>query len=351
MASETYDFLKKIYSGEEVSRWEYPDKLIYDVRPGKYPHSTQITIAFDDDDDFLDVLGIDMSGDDKYIWAKFMSRGYYDYDYDRDRYENEWEEGYVVDSFNEEQKNKIREILKLTNPKLQLNDDNNVAVSKFLESVFPNQVDNIKYDYSYEHTECVRRAVVKNLESETKNPFMRFGIIEVEHAYKFRTTVGILLKWYNELNVQDEDLKGLLKAIIEKYDRTGRGEWYELEYNVWCNDLDRDSLDRSYNSNLDSILEEAEEGLENNPDFKEYSNMLAVVNNLGGFDTDIRLSIGGQVKFLDIDIDTNKLKFIYTKPNEYRGEVRSVDNVEDLNLELYHPKLFESIRKIIKKLL
>jgi hypothetical protein len=38
----------------------------------------------------------------------------------------------------------------------------------------------------------------------------------------------------------------------------------------------------------------------------------------------------------------------------YKGnkkEERSVDNLEDLNLELYHPELFESIRKILKKLL
>ncbi len=110
MASETYEFLKNIYNGEEVSRWNYPDKLIYEVRPGKYPHSTQIIITFDNDEDFLDVLGIDMNSDDKYIWAKFMSRGYYDYDYDRDRWKYDWEDGYVVDSFNNEQKNKVREI-------------------------------------------------------------------------------------------------------------------------------------------------------------------------------------------------------------------------------------------------
>ena len=74
------------------------------------------------------------------------------------------------------------------------------------------------------------------------------------------------------------------------------------------------------------------------------------------------MSLGGFNKFIDmkekkiqlvfekLDPETNTLIFkIYKGNNKF--ERRSVDNLEDLNLQLYHLELFESIRKILKKLL
>jgi len=352
MASETYEFLKKIYDGEEVgNRWNYPDKLIYDVRPAKYPSSTQVIITFDSDDDFLDILGID-NDDDKWAWGRFMGRGYYGDDVNTDRWEYDWEEGYLIDSFNEEQKEKVRQILKLTNPKLILTDENTNIVAKFLDTTFNNEVEDIIYDYSYESEQCIRREVVNILENETKNPFLRFGIVEEQHAYKFRTTVSILLNWYKRLNAEDKDLKGLLTSLIEKYDsKANRGDWYELEYNAWCNDLDREAIDRSYDNNLDKMLEAAEETLENNPDYEEYIALMDRVTKLGGFDKWINIQDGNRIRFHEIDRDTNTLRMIYAKKGEWNGHMRSVDNVEDLNTMMYNLELFEHLRKTIKNIL
>ena len=352
MASETYKFLKKIYVGEEVAnRWTYPDKLIYDVRPGKYPHSTQVVITFDNDDDFLDVLGID-NDDDKWVWGRFMGRGYYGDDVNTDRWEYDWEEGYLIDSFNEEQKEKVRQILKLTNPKLTLTDENSHIVAKFLDTTFNNEVEDIIYDYSYESEQCIRREVNNILEKETKNPFLRFGIVEEQHAYKFRTTVSILLNWYKQLKVEDKDLKGLLTSLIEKYDsKANRGDWYEIEYSAWCNDFDREAIDKSYDNNLDKMLEAAEETLENNPDYEEYIALMDRVTKLGGFDKWINIQDGNRIRFHDIDRDTNTLRIVYSKKGEWKGEMRSVDNVEDLNTMMYNLELFEHLRKTIKNIL
>lgn len=352
MASETYEFLKKIYNGEEVAyRWNYPDDLIYDVRSGKFPSSTQIIINFDSDENFLDVLGVE-DEDDKWVWSKFMGRGYYGNEVDTERWKYDWEEGYLIQNFNEEQKEKLRQILKLTNPKLILTDENSSNVAKFLETTFKNEVDDIIYDYSYESDECVKRAVVSVLENETNNPFRNFGIIEEQHAYKFKTTVGVLLNWYKRLKVEDEDLKGLLKTLITKYQpNVDRGGWYELEYNSWCNDIDKEAVSRSYDNNLDKMLEAAEETLENNPDYEEYVNLVSTVNKLGGFDKWINIQGGNRINFYDIDRDTNKLRLIYAKKGEWNGQMRSVNNVEDLNTMMFNLELFESIRKHLKRFL
>jgi len=351
MASETYEFLKNIYDGEEVSRWNYPDKLIYDIRPARYPQSTQVIIAFDSDDDFLDVLGIENS-DDKWTWGRFMGRGYYGDEVDTERWRYDWEEGYIIEGFNEEQKEKVREILKLTNPKLTLTNENTSIVAKFLMNTFENEVDDIIYDYSYESDQCIRREVIEILEKETKNPFLKHGIVEEQHAYKFKTTVGILLNWYKTLKAENEDLKGLLKVLVERYQKNAdRGGWYELEYSSWCNDFDKESLSKSYDNNLDKMLEAAEETLENNPDYEEYIALLGRVTELGGFDKWINVQNGNRIKFHDIDRDTNTLRIIYSKKGEWKGQMRSVKNVEDLNTMIYNLELFESIRKILRKLL
>ena len=351
MASETYEFLKNIYNGEEVNRWNYPDKLIYDIRPSKSPSSTQVIITFDSDDDFLDVLGID-NDDDIWTWRKFIGRGYYGDDVNTDRWESDWEEGYLIDSFNEEQKEKVRQILKLTNPKLTLTDENTHIVANFLDTTFNNEVEDIIYDYAYESEQCISREVMNILEKETKNPFKNFGIIEEQHAYKFKTTVGVLLNWYKRLKAEDEDLKGLLKALVERYQKNvNRGDWYELEYSAWCNDFDREAINRSYDNNLDKMLEAAEETLENNPNYEEYIALMDRVTELGGFDKWINIQNGNRIKFHDIDRDTNTLRIIYSKKGEWKGEMRSVNNVEDLNTMMYNLELFESIRRILKKLL
>jgi hypothetical protein len=351
MTSETYEFLKNIYNGKEANRWEYPDNLIYNVKPSSNPKATQVVITFDNDDDFLNVLGID-NDEDIWTWRKFMGRGYYGDDVDTDRWTSDWEEGYIIDSFNEEQKEKVRQILKLTNPKLILTNENNHIVANFLDTTFNSEVYDIIYDYTYETEQCIKREVINILEKETKNPFLKFGIIEEQHAYKFKTTVGILLKLYETLDAKDEDLKGLLKTLIEKYDKnSNRGDWYELEYNVWCSDFDKETVNRSFDNSLDKMLEAAEETLKNNSDYEEYIALMDRVTKLGGFDKWINIQNGNRIKFHDIDRETNKLRIVYSKKGEWKGEMRSVNNVEDLNTMIYNLELFESIRKILKKLL
>lgn len=348
MASETYEFLKKIAQGEEISRWEYPDKLIsYVDYRSKIP---KITITFDDDDDFLEIFDIDRDSDDRYAWAKFMGNYYYN-DYDSYRYEDDWEEGYIIQDFNQTNIEKVETILRLTNPTLKLGDDNRSEVAKFLDKMFSSQIDELVYDYGSAHNECVTSAVKETILNDVKNPFNKFGIIEITTAYKFQTSVKILLKLYNMLGAEDEDLKGLLKLIYEKYGNKSVGGWNELEYNAWCDDYDKESEQENIGKVLDSIIESIEDDLSDEiVDFDEYNKLYAMVLKLGGFNKLIKIPEKNiEVIFEDININTGKLIFKVWKNDKV--ERRSVDNIDDLNLTLYHPELFESVRRILRKLL
>jgi hypothetical protein len=72
--------------------------------------------------------------------------------------------------------------------------------------------------------------------------------------------------------------------------------------------------------------------------------------SLGGFSNLIDLPEKGiQVLFYKFDTKTNKLFFDLYKGN--KKEIRSVNNLEDLNLALYHPELLERVKKIIRSLI
>ena len=237
--------------------------------------------------------------------------------------------------------------------KLDLDNENSrTKVSQFLQSTFESEVNDIIYEYMVLDTDCKARAIKEMLVKETSNPFSRFGIIEITHAYKYETTVGILLSLYKMMKAEDDDLKELLRKIDEKYNsNVDRGSWDELEYNVYCDDFDNEELQRKIETELESMLEKAQENLNDGGDFEEYNKLYSKVMSLGGFEKFIDLPEKGiQVIFYKIDPGTNKLFFRLHK-SDHSVEKRSVDNLDDLNLELYHPELFESIRNILKKLL
>jgi hypothetical protein len=349
MASETYEFLKKIAKGEEVNRWSYPDELINYISYTK-GKSAKVEIAFDNDDDFLEILGV-TDEDDLYVWRRFMGRYSYGYDFDMWRYEEDWKEGYVVSSFMGENIEITNKILKLIDPNLHLdnNEVDNFKIARVLDIEFSDEVSDITYEYGRYNEECTSRAVQKQLMDETNDPFRNFGIIQKQHAYKFVTSVNILLNLYKMLNAEDEDLKGMLKLLYENYGGITVGGWYDLEYNVYCDDYDTEGFQQEVKRNLNKILEKAEEDFEG-VDQEEYNKMYDKVMSLGGFSNLIDLPEKGiQVLFYKFDTKTNKLFFDLYKGN--KKEIRSVNNLEDLNLALYHPELLERVKKIIRSLI
>jgi hypothetical protein len=355
MASETYEFLQELLKTGEANRWHYP-KYIRNVFDARNNSSIKIIIVFEDDDDFLEALGID-DDNDKYVWRKFAHN--YEYDsYDSDRYTDDWTEGYVLDGLSDENLEKVDHILKIIEPELTVNRDDDGVKSKIarvLVNKFPTEVDEITYEYGYENQHCIARAVRKELLSETKNPFLRFGIVEKDWGWRFETTVSILLNWYKTLKAEDEDIKGLLKKLIERYQpNTNRGDWYELEYNVWCNDYDKDAFNYEAGRTLDKLISDLEETMLENENYGDYLKMLDVVSNLGGFNRWIPIKKENRsIRFLSIDPETNLLTFqINAKGGDYgKTEKRSVKTLEDLNTTLNHPELFEHLKKTIEKIL
>lgn len=357
MPSKTYEFLKNIAQGKVHSRWDldFPDdEIIYSVKLNdKNPSMSTVTLKFESEK-FLEVLGV-TDNEDIWVWNTFMGNYYSGREYDWYRYNEDWNEGYIINDLNDENKELLKEIMSYLTPGVRYNLNENKdrsKVSKYLEKRYERSVEDIIDVYATEQEECKERAVKKELENETKNPFSRFGIVEVYHSFEYKTKVGILISLFHMLKGLELDTEGLLKKLIEKYDKTDRGYWYELEYSVWCDDYNRDYVDNQIKEQLENILEQVKEELEEGGgDIEEFNKLVSKIEELGGFNNFIDiLDKNIRVKFIGIDPETNKVIYKVQKKSNYDWEDRSLSSVDELNTLLYNYELFETIRKILRRI-
>lgn len=351
MASETYEYLKGLLRGEEPG-WRYPDDLIYDVNVSKTsPASTKIVIKFDNDGDFLDIL--DVAEEDRWVWNRIF--GMYDssYDYDTYRYHDDWKEGYIVNRFNDANLEKVREISKYLTPELDLREfteNNRVLISQTISDYFESEVDDIVYLTTELEEECKERALKKTLYNETKDPFRTYGIRELSHAYKYETTLGVLLSLYRMLKTEDEDLKGLLTQLREKYLKIDIYGWHELEYEAWCDDFPEEEYQTKVGEILDNIIEDILEDEDFKESTSEFQKIHSAVHKLGGFNKNIAIPGKGDVIFTGLDRETSTLFYKFYK-NSGEMEKRSLDNIDDFNLLISNYELFEQITRFKKLIL
>jgi hypothetical protein len=344
MASETYEFLKNLSMGKEHDRWNYPDPLIYDVVAKNPGSSSKVVITFDNDEDFLDVLGIDEY--DRHGWYMAFSSNSYRDSWDDD---SEWTEGYILQRFNETNRELVNEIIKLSNPALRYDFNNNEdlqELSKYLKTAFDDEIDWIVEDFGQRDYECRMSAFREMIVGETKNPFKKFGVMEVSHGYKFETTVAILLTLYRMIKTDDVDLKEMLTLFFEQFINTSFSNWSDSQYEYYCSDFDEEGFQKEVEYQLEKILTKINEDSETYADFNEYNELYYAVKKLGGFNKMIDFPDKKiQVIFTSLDPQTNELKFRYYAPSG-SVEIRSVKSIDELNLSLYQPELFESIKRI-----
>jgi hypothetical protein len=279
---------------------------------------------------------------------------YYRYDWDSYRYNDDWSEGYTLQNFNTENKELVNEILKYTNPTLRIIEgdiDNLPKISRFLETRFKDVIDELIYDSAEQREECIYDGTKQVIMKETDNPFKRFGIVQKSHAYRFETTVNVILKLYRLLNAEDEDLKGLLTKLHEKYPQVSYiGDWENLQYEAWCDDFDENLEQENFKKHLEKILDEIRDNSDEY-DIEEFNKLYNKVHELGGFDKWINIPEKKiNIKFISLDEKTNTLHMQIQKLGSPIQQ-RSINNLEDLNLTLYHPELFESVKKTLRKFL
>jgi hypothetical protein len=211
--------------------------------------------------------------------------------------------------------------------------------------------------------DCTTQRVKDIMISECKDPYKKIGIEEEHYGYLYSTTVANLLLWYRMSQKENEDVDQVLTYWVEKLDSDKDiGFWDELKYNVNCQieDLDISSINSTFKWSLEKILEDAESKLDENLDFENYLELYNKVNEMGGFGYWISIPNKKiEVRFKKLNFERPYLVFDVYKPNPQGSdspysqgstEVRSANNIEELNLSLFEPELFERYILIQNKL-
>lgn len=341
MPSSTFEYLKKFYENKGGHYQENDDELIYSIHPRSNILQSVVYIVFNDSRDFLSTLGVE-DDDDVYSYDAFTgSHNYRDFDYYR--FEEDFEQGYLIDSLDDENKNLYDKILKYIPKKTDH--------EEYLSQMYPREIDEIITIYGSEHTDCVSREVQRIITQETKNPYKNFGIIEVVHGYKFKTTLGNLLRLYKVVGNYELTISDLLKTLIKRYrPNYDVGSWYELEYNSWCNDYDTEGVNSSIKKELEKILEDLTENVSD--DYHQLSNKIF---DLGGFGKKIDTKVSDRKVIFD-NIENLESPIVFFRllkqtENGTKVEKRSLKTIEELNMVMHQPELFESFKKILRKLL
>lgn len=291
--------------------------------------------------------------------SEYDVAGYYEMMYEKrsnwysefsDRYDQDWEEGYIVGSFKERHLELLTEITKFTSPNLysklsklksdNLESDMNGLISSFLETI--DLKDDIVESYIYSSIDAVEDSVPKGISDNYCDCLSRLGIERYSEKYcfwKYEMTWGSCLLLFASFGSPDDNLLDLLFNAIEQTRISHLGEYYELQDNFW----DNDKFEESWNTGLTKILEQKLEDIKENPENydKNYFNVVDKVMTLGGTDVFIDTKDGKyQIKIHSIEPDTSLIRYIITRKGEWRAKQGKTD-IDGLMSLFYNEKLFD----------
>jgi hypothetical protein len=179
--------------------------------------------------------------------------------------DSEWNEGYIIQRFNDENKALLREILKYILPKYADADLDSPEtavineITKYLDDMFGSEVSNITSEFQTEMNRAARIGAEYTIEKELCDYFKQYGIEKSSDRcyYLYQTTINNLIKLFEKYQPKNDTIRTLLKTIAED---GSVGGWYENSYEMieW-DAFDEEGFQREVNRNLEKMKEEIEE--------------------------------------------------------------------------------------------
>ena len=341
--TSTYRALKAIAMGIEPKDdyvLGHLDPMIYKLFFDKNkPEKSKITLTFKYDSKYFELFDLGDQGQ-WYVSAIFDAYGNgYDFvDWDDDY---QWNEGYVFYDFDDENKQKVNDILKYIAPHLNLNNNNhsNEAIATALSEFFPSRSQDIYNEYNSETNNSKNAAQREEIKDELCDIFRPYGLMKLSCFYKYITTVRILIKLFEKFgtNMTLEEVLKELGHSIEVQD------FYEYAYEAeGYEHFDKESFNRSVGYSLDKIIDELEDSdnFVNMAEFKEIVNEVTkkyVYNKRYTFPKD-------KTRWFEIVTVDPKTNLLHVKTGCIGGwcDTKYTDKtLEDFYTLIYHPELFK----------
>lgn len=323
-------FKKGIVGKQELMNDEY----IFEVRDNGI-----IVLRFDNNEDYFKLF--DIGEYDINLACSIFSNYYNDWElFDSYTASEDWNEGYILNYFNEENKELLNDILKYISPELDSNNPSDKSeISKKIELMFSKKVDYLVGDYSSNMNSAMLKGVEELIEDDLCEIFQENGLHKLSCFYKYITTVDNLIKLYDELNCKSDSLYEMLQKLGRTKDVSGdySGSIYEVNYHDYFDD-------ESFNRDIKRFLEDIFENIQDSDEFVDIIAYRDVLEKLKKFRFGQWFSLPKSknrypmIKITGIDPKTNLINIIYKK-SEY-GETKGSLSLEQFNNLLYHPELF-----------
>ena len=183
--------------------------------------------------------------------------------------EEDFKEGYIFDSFDNENINKVKEIVRLTNIKLfseiQNEDFWNIKsdIASFLYDKFEKEVDYIISDHADEYDITLVAGLKDYLSQKFCGELTKFKFVEVKCQLKYVTNVKNILKLYEKYERFDDDFLEMMNNIMKMEDLVLDEDLYDdyFDYFSWEN-FDKEGFNRSVENQLDKIIDAIEEDMD-----------------------------------------------------------------------------------------
>ena len=342
--SDIYKLLLAIKNGEKVTtnQMERSDDLISGFRYNENsPIKSMVKIRFDDMEDYLKLFELNEYDIDfaNRLYSYYNDETFVDYDHGY----NEWNEGYLIYYFSDENMNKFKQIIRLVLPSAAnlVDDSEKEKACKRVEDMFSREIDNITSDWVDEQNECRTRGAKEWIEGDVCDYFNKFGIITQNCFSNYYTTVGILLSLYNTVNDKTLGLGEVFKDLGHRASNVGG--WDENRWEIDCNDFDDESFNRVVEDQLDKILEKMEDS-DDFIDVNKYSEIFDRITKNYNLNHKYKTKTGREFFIRSIDPSTNKI-IVQVNKKEGGLEDRSYTE-EEFNNFLVSPELFEGFIRI-----
>ena len=353
---DSYSILQEIASGVEMDKYKvrHMDDLIYDIRFNKNnPLKSMIVLRFDSDEDYFSLFDFD-EDNISYMNSIFNSNSYNNYFNDYDRASSDWDEGYLLYDFSDENFNKLKSILKIVKPSLSNiikdnSQDDMSAVSEVMSELFGREVSSMIDVYNDELSECKLNTEKETIKGDLCDIFKYNGIFNKGDGcfYTYVTTVNILLNLYKEQKDFSLSVRDLLSKIGHNMSVS---DYYEYYYETDCYDYNsfKETFNREVTRQLDNILDniDMEKYVGNDKEvFRKYEKYLIGVYGINKWFTLPHDKHNNRKKFRidDYDINSNKINLTYRKEGNDEKRSYDIDGFIDF---LNNPEIFE--QKIIK---
>jgi len=348
-----YELLTKIIKGEEVDRYsyyEYDELIEYIDIDREKPRRSKITIVFEDEDKFFDLF--DISSDDK--WFINYVRSYDGYSFIDDyAASDDWKEGYILRHINDENRQRLNDIVKLISPGIDV--ENDAEVSSVLYDHFEDRVDNIIRDWGSLMNRAGNEYANKLIQQDFSDIFYPYGIVEISPLYKYKTSVGILLSLLTKrFNDKSMTIYDIFNTIAPKdYYTISSENAYEYMYQ---GNFDNERFNRDVDYEINKMEKELEEKLDEYKDPQEYKQIYDYITSRYKFgnyyphplDKDKQDKSTFVVN--GIDPSDNKITVTVYNPDGGKKDTRSL-TMDEFNRFLSQYELFEGKNNLHKKII